>query len=121
MMELDLSVRHHGDRATVQVGGEIDLATCPQLRAALIELADRGCQQVIVDLERVSFLDCAGIGALVAARRRIQAHGGSLRLVRPRPLVLRVLALTNMTTVFPIDPSRGEPLATEPLGEPVGL
>jgi anti-anti-sigma factor len=116
MMELHLAVQHHGDRATIQIGGEIDLATCPRLQAVLVELVDRGCHQLIVDLEQVSFLDCAGIGVLVAARRRVQAHGGSLRLVSPRPFVWRVLALTGMTTVLPIDTSLGEPLATEPVG-----
>jgi anti-sigma B factor antagonist len=116
MMELNLSVWHHGDRATIQIGGEIDLATCPQLQALLVELVDRGCHQLIVDLERVSFLDCAGIRVLVDTLRRVQEHGGSLRLVRPTRLVERVLVLTGMTTVFPIDTSLGEPLATEPVG-----
>jgi anti-sigma B factor antagonist len=116
VMELSLSVWHHGDRATIQIGGELDLATCPQLQAVLVEVVDRGCHQLIVDLEWVSFMDCAGIGVLVDVRRRVHEHGGSLKLVRPRPLVWRVLALTGMTTVFPIDTSRGEPLATEPVG-----
>jgi anti-sigma B factor antagonist len=115
MTELNLSVRHYGDHATIQVGGEIDLATGPQLQAVLVELVDRGCHQLIVDLERVSFLDCAGIRVLVDALRRVQEHGGSLKLVRPRPLVWRVLTLTGMTTVFPIHTSLGEPLATEPV------
>ena len=112
MMELRLSVRHHGDRATIHIGGEIDLATCPQLQAVVVDLVDRGCHQLIVDLERVSFLDCAGIRVLVDARRRVQEHGGSVRLVRPRPLVWRVLALTGMTTVLPTDTPDGE--ATTP-------
>jgi anti-anti-sigma factor len=116
MMELRLTVRHHGERATIHIGGEIDLATCPRLQAVVVDLVDRGCSQLILDLDQVSFLDCAGIRVLVDARRRIQEHGGSVRLVRPGPLVWRVLALTGMTTVFPIDTSLGEPLVTEPMG-----
>lgn len=116
MMGLSLSVRYHGDRAMIQVGGEVDLATCPQLQAVVVELVDRGFDNLIVDLERVSFLDCAGIGVLVDARRRVQEHGGSVKLLRPRPLVWRVLALTGMTTVFPIDNSPAEALATELVG-----
>src|SRR4029450_14101371 len=94
MMELGLSVRHHGDLATIHIRGEIDLATCPLLQAIVVDLVDRGCHQLIVDLERVSFLDCGGIRVLVDARRRVQEHGGSVTLVRPRPPVWRVLALT---------------------------
>jgi anti-sigma B factor antagonist len=116
MMELGLSVRHHGDLATIHIRGEIDLATCPLLQAIVVDLVDRGCHQLIVDLERVSFLDCAGIRVLVDARRRVQEQGGSVRLVRPGPLVCRVLALTGMTEVFPIDAFLGEALATEPVG-----
>ena len=116
MMELGLSVRHHDDRATIQIDGEIDLATCPLLQAILVDLVDRCCHQVTVDLERVSFLDCAGIRVLVDARRRVHEHGGSVRLVRPRPPVWRVLALTGMTAVFAIDTSLGEALSPEPVG-----
>ena len=116
MMDLNLSIQRHDDRALIQIGGEVDLATCPQLRAALVELVDRGFHQLIVDLEQVSFLDCAGIGMLVDARRRVQVHGGSLKLVRPRPFVRRVLALTGMTTMFSIDTALGEARATEPTG-----
>ena len=115
-MDLKLAVQDHGDHATIQVGGEIDLATSPQLQAVLVDLVDRGCHQLIVDLGQVSFLDCAGIGMLVNTRWRVLAHGGSLKLVRPRPFVRRVLALTGMTTVFPIDTPPGEALATEPMG-----
>jgi anti-sigma B factor antagonist len=113
-MDLKLAVQDHGDHATIQVGGEIDVATSPQLQAVLVDLVDRGLHQLIIDLERVSFLDCAGIGMLVDARRRVQEHGGSLKLVRPRPFVRQVLALTGMTTVFPIDSSPGEAPTTEP-------
>jgi anti-sigma B factor antagonist len=118
MMKLNLSFRSYGDRAVVQVGGEVDLATCPQLQAALAELVDRGFHQLIVDLEQVSFLDCAGIGVLVDARRRVQEHGGSLRLVGPAPLVRRVLEVTGMTAVFPIDGSHGMTLVTERAAPP---
>jgi anti-sigma B factor antagonist len=112
MMDLKLAIQDHGDHATIKVGGEIDLATSPQLQAVLVDLVDRDCYQLIIDLKQVSFLDCAGIGMLVNTRRRVLAYGGSLKLVRPRPFVRRVLALTGMTTVFSIDPSFGK--ATTP-------
>jgi anti-sigma B factor antagonist len=115
VMDLKLAVQDHGDHAMIKVGGEVDLATSPQLQAVLIDLIDRGFHQLIVDLGRVSFLDCAGIGMLVNTRCRVQAHGGSLKLARPRPFVRQVLEVTGMTTVFPIDSSPGEALATEPM------
>ena len=120
-MDLKLAVQDHGDHAMINVGGEIDLATSPQLQAVLVVLVDRGLHQLIIDLDQVSFLDCAGIGMLVDARRRVQEHGGSLKLVRPAPLVRRVLEVTGMTAVFPIDSSPGEALAIEPMRPQDGI
>jgi anti-sigma B factor antagonist len=100
-MELHLHVQHHGDRAVVHVNGEVDLATCPQLRAKLVELVDQGVYHLIVDLEQVSFLDSSGIGVLIGGLRRVREHGGSLRLTAPSPQVRRVLELTGVTTLLP--------------------
>ncbi|HKO86223.1 MAG TPA: STAS domain-containing protein, partial [Actinomycetota bacterium] len=52
-MELRLSVQHHEDRALIRLGGEVDLAACPQLRAVLVELVDRGFHQLTIDLQQV--------------------------------------------------------------------
>jgi len=101
-MELDLRVQQQDDRAVVHVSGEIDLATCPQLRDVLAELVDRGIYHLVVDLEQVSFLDSSGIGVLMGVYRRIREHGGSLRLTAPSAQVRRVLDLTRVTMVVPI-------------------
>jgi anti-sigma B factor antagonist len=101
-MELDLRVQHHDDRAVVYVGGEVDLATCPQLRGVLAQLVDQGVYHLVVDLEQVSFLDSSGVGVLLGVHRRIREHGGSLRLAAPSARVRRVLELIGVTTVLPI-------------------
>jgi len=49
VMELCISVQQHDDGAVIQLGGEVDLATCPQLRAALVELVDRGFDQLTIE------------------------------------------------------------------------
>ncbi len=104
-MELDLRVQHHDHRAVVHVGGEVDLATCPQLRGVLAGLIDQGIYDLVVDLEQVSFLDSSGIGVLMGAHRRLREHGGGLRLAAPSARVRRVLEVTGVTTVLPIDTS----------------
>jgi anti-sigma B factor antagonist len=112
-MDLDLRVEHQDDRAIVNVGGEVDIATCPQLRDLLNELVDRGIYQLVVDLDKVSFMDSSGIGVLVGVYRRIREHGGSLRLTGPSAEVRRVLELTRVTTILPVSATLEE-AAVEP-------
>lgn len=56
-------------RGVVEVHGEVDLSTAPELLAVLDRAIDR-LDSVIVDLRSCSFLDCSGLAALVAARDR---------------------------------------------------
>src|SRR6266536_1535079 len=115
-MELDLRVQRHDDRAVVHISGEVDLATCPQLRDVLAELVDDGVHHLIVDLEQVSFLDSSGIGVL-GVLGRIREHGGSLRLTAPSPHVRRVLELTGITTLLPTYATLDEAAPVEPLDQ----
>jgi len=89
---LDITVR--GERGVViaAVAGDVDISTVAQLRECLFELADSG-ETLIVDLNRVAFIDSAGLGALVGTSRRAAEHGGSLLAVCALSCTL-VFALT---------------------------
>ena len=72
-----LRVFKHRGRRVVQIGGELDIATCNRARRACLD--GRG-KDVVVDMADITFMDCRGYGGLVAARQILQADGGSLTL-----------------------------------------
>ncbi|HSM67671.1 MAG TPA: STAS domain-containing protein [Ilumatobacteraceae bacterium] len=74
---LRIDVRSHRDRRVVRVAGELDLATCDQLVGATTAGHHPA---MIVDLGGVTFMDCSGYGALVAARQVIESDGRSLAI-----------------------------------------
>ena len=65
----DLTVRldEDGDSLAVRVAGELDIATAPALESALLHALDSGAASILVDLERVSFIDSMGLRVLVWA------------------------------------------------------
>jgi anti-anti-sigma factor len=99
----ELSVTVSRERGVVIAGvtGDIDMSTVAGLRERLFELADSG-QPLIVDLNRVTFIDSAGLGALVGAARRADAHGGSLHAVCSRPQTRKLLWLTGVDRRIPL-------------------
>ena len=92
-------------RPVLSVMGEVDLATAPVLEQTLVDLAETGVGDVIVDLSGCSFLDSAGVRALVAASRRLEHSDRSLALVLSNPNVMRIFELTQYDHWFETYPS----------------
>jgi anti-sigma B factor antagonist len=107
-MELGIDVSKVDSYAVVSVSGEIDVYTAPKLREKLIELVSEGTYEVVVDLEKVDFLDSTGLGVLVGALKRVKAHDGGLALVCTQDKILKIFKITGLTKVFPIHASVDE-------------
>ena len=71
---LTVLVRHEPDYVLVTVAGEVDFASAAGLRERLFTLASAG-RPLVADLDRVSFIDAAGLGVLAGAARQAAAHG----------------------------------------------
>ena len=101
---MDLKLGHHAQDGieVIDVQGEIDMYTAPRLRELLIDLVSRGSYQLVVNLDKVGFLDSTGLGVLVGGLRRVRAHDGSLDLVCTQPPILKILKVTGLTEVFGI-------------------
>ena len=64
-MDLSLETRHEGGHTIIEVGGEIDVYTAPKLRDKITELVGNGEYNLVIDMEKVDFLDSTGLGVLV--------------------------------------------------------
>jgi len=110
---VDLKLGHYSKDGieVVTVEGEIDIYTAPRLRELLIELAGKGRCQLIVDLDRVGFLDSTGLGVLVGGLKRVRPHDGWLDLVCTQDRILKIFRITGLTKVFGIYQSVDQAIA----------
>ena len=94
---MDLKLGHHAQDGieVIDVQGEIDIYTAPRLRELLINLVSKGSYQLVVNLDKVGFLDSTGLGVLVGGLRRVRAHDGSLDLVCTQQPILKILKITG--------------------------
>jgi anti-sigma B factor antagonist len=98
---LTIQVRRDRGYTIVAVTGEVDIATVTRLRERLFELAASG-RTLVVDLDQVSFIDSAGLAALVGTARRTAAHGASLQVVCTRPRIRQLFRLTGLDAQVPL-------------------
>jgi len=107
-MDLVLGSRNENGWAVLEVQGEVDLYTSPQLRDAILRSIEEGENQIVIDLSNVSFMDSSGLGVLVAGLKRARERGGELALVFGEGSVQKVLGITGLDRVFPTHGSVGE-------------
>jgi anti-sigma B factor antagonist len=83
------------DHTLLVVSGELDLATAPQLSRALDAASSEGPATVHLDLSGITFIDCAGLQALVLGRRAARGRGRDLLVRRTSRRVDRLCSLTG--------------------------
>lgn len=82
------------------VAGELDFGTGDELRACLAPEHDVA-PRVELDLSAVSFIDAAGLHAIVDAVREAEARGVVIEVVRSSPTVVRLAGLVDEPHLLP--------------------
>lgn len=109
-MDLSLETRETGGRTVVSVGGEIDVYTAPRLRDRISDLVAAGEYNLVIDMEKVDFLDSTGLGVLVGGLKKVRAHDGSMELVCNQDRLLKIFRITGLAKVFTIHESEAAAL-----------
>ena len=110
-MDLSVSSSEQGGVTIVHVAGEIDVYTAPLLREVLDKQIAEGRTDLVVDLEKVTFMDSTGLGVLVGRLKLVRGQNGSLRIVSAEERILKVFSITGLDKVFHIHPSIDEATA----------
>src|ERR687887_10224 len=110
-MNLDLETTKQGDADVVSLRGEIDVYTAPRLRQALIDLVEGGSKDIVVDMDKVDFLDSTGLGVLVGGLKRVKSNEGEMKLVVTQDRITKIFDITGLAKVFPMYGSLAEAVA----------
>jgi anti-sigma B factor antagonist len=121
---MGISVRVEGDVSIVKLSGEYTIGAgglmhpldlrghhLPDLGETLRAVLDRGGRRIVLDLDQVTFLDSAGLGDLIAWRKRTVQAGGDLLLLRPTGKVRELLVMLRLDRVFRIFDGEAEAVA----------
>jgi anti-sigma B factor antagonist len=102
---LDIKVQVHGQTGqphVVELTGEIDVYTSPKVKDVITELIDNGHYNLVVNLEKVRYIDSTGLGVLIGGLKRVREHGGSVNLVCTNPQIRKIFDITGLVKIFGI-------------------
>ena len=106
---MEINVRRDASRSVVEVSGDIDLYSSPQLRDTILDLLQKRNQdKVIVNLSQVQYMDSSGIASLVEGLQEAKKRSARFILVGLNDGPRHVLELTRLLNVFEIAASEEE-------------
>jgi len=97
-IRIDTSVDGDGAPVVVLVG-ELDISNAATLEQTVASITADRPRRLIFDLSELSFMDSAGIAVLIGAASKVQ----EIALRNPSAVVRRVVELTGLATVLPIE------------------
>jgi len=89
-----------GASATIEVRGELDIATLPEFEEAVAGLRAAAPERLVVDLRRLAFLDSMSIEFLLRLHAELTAEGADLVLVRGPRAVNRLFEVMELDRVL---------------------
>jgi anti-sigma B factor antagonist len=94
--QLEVDTHDENGRVRIELRGELDLATAPQVEEALASAEDSAPGLIALDLSKLSFLDSSGLRTIVAADTRARDAGRRLAVVKGPDAVQRVFTITGL-------------------------
>ncbi|WP_327308429.1 STAS domain-containing protein [Streptomyces sp. NBC_01298] len=103
--QLSVNTRITTAGAVIELAGELDHHTAPDVRAALTGLDLNTGQQLVLDLGGLTFCDSSGITMIIAARNHAIAAHAHIALAAVPERVSRIFRIVGLQHVFPTHPT----------------
>jgi anti-sigma B factor antagonist len=100
LSNIDIEVVERDGAVVVSLEGEVDLCAAPELEQSLHRVAASHPSSIVVDLDRVSFMDSAAVHVLLQFSLA-QGNGRRLTLTHGSRQVRRLFQITGVERYLP--------------------
>lgn len=95
---MEITRRESGNIVILDINGEIDLYNAPEIKDVIAKLIEEQKYYTIINLEKVSYIDSSGIGALISSLSNLKKYQGGLKIINVSGSVRKVFELTKLTS-----------------------
>ena len=80
--------------------GEIDLHVSPLVTESLNAMTEKQPERIVIDLSRATYIDSAGVAALMLAKQEVEAYGGKFFLSGVQETIRLILETSRLDRIF---------------------
>jgi anti-sigma B factor antagonist len=99
---MKIQTANQGDVQIIELEGELDFHSSPELRTKLGELTGKQASKILIDLKKVDYMDSSGIATFVEAFQKTKRYNGRLILADLTPTVRGVFEIAKLESIFEI-------------------
>ncbi|MFF8868090.1 STAS domain-containing protein [Streptomyces sp. NPDC015139] len=107
MTPLQITTRDARTGPVLEITGELDYITAPDLQELITTIQLRPGQRLVLDLGGMDFCDSSGLSALIAAHNHARAAEADIALTAVPAHTLRVLRIVGLDQIFSLHPESG--------------
>jgi anti-anti-sigma factor len=82
--------------AILKLNGELDMYSIPDAQLIIDSIIYKGFFKLIIDLEKIEYLDSSGIGFFTGSLKKLKELGGGLKLINLNPYITRIFNLLHL-------------------------
>ena len=91
--------------------GEIDLNVSPAITDSLNAMTEKQPERIVIDLSHSTYIDSAGLAALILAMQKVEAYGGRFFLTGVHETIRSIFESSRLDEIFQIFPDVDTALA----------
>lgn len=106
---MEIEQKSVGDTLVVRLRGDLDIMAADSLRQAIDQSLEKGrIKKLIINLEKVAFIDSSGLGMLIGRYKKISALRGRMYIVGAGASVEKILCFSGIHKLIPLLASEQE-------------
>lgn len=108
---MEFSTKKEGEILIVKPEiSNIDASICTEFKSKFIDLINKNHPYILLNLDKVEFIDSMGLGAIISVFKTLELNKGSLGFSDVKPTIMNLFKITRLDLVFKIYPTEKDGL-----------
>jgi len=100
--DVSFEIRTESGVSVIDVSGQLDAFTTPDVKAEFKKLTDARNYKLVLNLQKVDYVNSTGIGAIVAVAQQVRRRKGDLKLFGMKEDIRKVFDLVGASKILEI-------------------
>ena len=105
---MKISSEIEGSIAVIDISGDVVASNAQALKDEALNLSEKGCNHILLEMSKVSFLDSTGLSVCMKIYETLTKESGMLVMTRANDTIKKVLRVTGADRKIQMAASRAE-------------